>query len=55
MDKITKDPASIIGERVASVDFFRGFTMFLLIGESTRLFDHISSINSSSVMQFIGM
>lgn len=54
MDKITKDPASIIGERIASVDFFRGFTMFLLIGESTRLFDHISSIESSSVMQFIG-
>jgi predicted acyltransferase len=40
--------------RILSIDFFRGFTMFLLIGESTRLYSHISSIEGSSVMQFIG-
>ncbi len=54
MDKITKDSASTIVERVTSVDFFRGITMFLLIGESTRLYDHFSSIEGSSMMQFIG-
>lgn len=36
MDKTAKNPDSTIVERIASVDFFRGFTMFLLIGESTR-------------------
>jgi predicted acyltransferase len=40
--------------RILSVDFFRGLTMFLLIGESTRLYSHISSIEGSSIMQFIG-
>ena len=40
--------------RIRSVDFFRGFTMFLLIGESTRLYSHISSIENSGIMQFIG-
>lgn len=54
MDKNAKNPASPIADRIASIDFFRGFTMFLLIGESTRLYSHISSIESSSVMQFIG-
>jgi predicted acyltransferase len=54
MDKIIKDPSSAVIGRITSVDFFRGVTMFLLIGESTRLYDHISSIKSSSVMQFIG-
>jgi len=54
MDKITKDPASVMAERVTSVDFFRGITMFLLIGESTRLFGHLNSIEGSSIMKFIG-
>jgi predicted acyltransferase len=53
MDKIIKDTAPALGERITSVDFFRGITMFLLIGENTRLYDHISSINSS-VTQFFG-
>ena len=55
MNKITKKPASIIGERIVSVDFFRGLTMFLLIGESTHIYDHISSIESSSVLRFIAI
>ena len=54
MDKTIKDPAFPMVERITSVDFFRGFTMFLLIGESTRLYNHIGSIESSSIMQFIG-
>lgn len=41
-------------KRVTSIDVFRGFTMFLLIGESTHLYDHFSSIEGSSVMQYIG-
>ncbi len=39
--------------RVASIDFFRGFTMFLLIGESTGLYGHIHSINNG-ITQFFG-
>ncbi len=54
MDKIENNPASTIVGRITSVDFFRGITMFLLIGESTRLYDHISSIEGNSVMQFFG-
>ena len=41
-------------ERIISVDFFRGLTMFLLIGESTELYSHIQSIQGSSIMQFLG-
>ncbi len=40
--------------RILSIDFFRGLTMFLLIGESTRLYEHISTIKNSSFMQFLG-
>jgi predicted acyltransferase len=39
-------PNSTTGDRVTSVDFFRGFTMFLLMGESTRLYSHFLSIDS---------
>jgi predicted acyltransferase len=39
--------------RVTSVDFFRGFTMFLLAGESTQLYAHLMHINNSAV-HFIG-
>ena len=41
-------------ERILSVDFFRGLTMFLLIGESTELYSHIESIKGSSIMHFLG-
>lgn len=54
MGNNTNNTVSITIERITSVDFFRGFTMFLLIGESTRLYSHISSIEGSSMMQFIG-
>ena len=51
---MTKNTASPIAERITSVDFFRGFTMFLLIGASTGLYGQISSIEDSGIMQFIG-
>ena len=54
MDKIETKSDSAIVERIASIDFFRGFTMFLLIGESTQLYSHFSAIKSSSIMQFFG-
>lgn len=44
---------SLVAERVTSIDFFRGFTMFLLMGESTGLFSHLRSINNGFV-QFLG-
>jgi predicted acyltransferase len=44
---------SSIAERMFSIDFFRGFTMFLLIGESTRLYSHIRKIDTG-LTQFIG-
>lgn len=44
---------SPIAERMFSIDFFRGFTMFLLIGESTRLYSHIRKIDTV-ITQFIG-
>ena len=40
-------------ERVTSIDFFRGFTMFLLMGESTRLYSHFLSIDSG-FFHFLG-
>ena len=52
---MTKDSASTVLERVTSIDVFRGFTMFLLIGESTGLYGHINSIEGSVVMRFLGM
>ena len=39
--------------RVTSVDFFRGFTMFLLAGEASELYSHLIHSNNSFV-HFIG-
>ncbi|HAM09090.1 MAG: DUF5009 domain-containing protein [Bacteroidetes bacterium GWE2_41_25] len=39
-------------ERVLSVDFFRGFTMFLLIGESTLLYEHLHEFGGTGVIHF---
>jgi len=51
--KTNSAPAFSLGDRVTSVDFFRGFTMFLLMGESTELFRHINSVNNGA-MHFLG-
>lgn len=39
--------------RITSVDFFRGFTMFMLAGEATRLYSHLRKFDSD-VVSFIG-
>lgn len=39
--------------RVTSVDFFRGFTMFLLAGEATGLYEVLGKYNNG-FMQFLG-
>lgn len=44
---------SFISKRVNSIDFFRGLTMFLLAGESTRLFDHLYN-SDNRLIHFIG-
>jgi predicted acyltransferase len=41
-------------ERMNSIDFFRGLTMFLLMGESTRLYSYFAKTDSS-LMNFIGL
>ena len=40
-------------ERMNSIDFFRGFTMFLLMGESTRLFSQLALFDNE-LIQFVG-
>jgi len=40
-------------ERLFSIDFFRGLTMFLLIGESTRIFKHLISVGDSGIIHSI--
>jgi predicted acyltransferase len=39
-------------ERVLSIDFFRGFTMFLLIGESTMLYSHLEEAGGTGIVHF---
>ena len=53
-EKISTGSDSVIKDRITSVDLFRGITMFLLIGESTRLYRHIRSIENSDTAQFFG-
>ena len=53
MDANTKSISSPLPGRVASVDFFRGFTMFLLAGEATHIFSQFNEFDSS-IMQFFG-
>lgn len=53
LGKNEQSQSSIISERVTSIDFFRGLTMFLLIGESTHMYSHLESINNGFI-QFLG-
>jgi predicted acyltransferase len=50
-DKNTMSPA--LPGRITSVDFFRGFTMFLLAGEATLLYEQFSEVNNG-IFQFLG-
>jgi predicted acyltransferase len=49
-----KPVTPIIPGRVTSVDFFRGITMFLLVGESTRLYEHFLEMDSG-ILHFFGL
>jgi len=53
MSTLGQSTAPIIPGRVKSVDFFRGLTMFLLVGESTHLYYHFTKMESGT-MQFFG-
>jgi len=45
---------SVLSGRIASIDFFRGLTMFLLIGESTGFFGPLNDVNNGFV-KFLGI
>jgi predicted acyltransferase len=53
MSTKTESTASPLPGRITSVDFFRGFTMFLLAGEATHLYSHFADMNSN-IMNFLG-
>jgi len=53
MNTSTQPASSFVTGRITSVDFFRGLTMFLLVGESARLYEHFLEMNGV-VMQFFG-
>ena len=53
-EKTSNELAQRTSGRITSVDFFRGFTMFLLVGESTLLYHHIESVENSAVMDYFG-
>lgn len=52
-NQMTKDTPTAFMDRVTSIDLFRGFTMFLLIGESTHLYGYFGSFEGSAIMQFL--
>jgi len=53
MNSNSQAPLSPIPGRVTSVDFFRGFTMFLLAGEASHLYSRLLKIDSG-FFQFLG-
>jgi predicted acyltransferase len=53
MNTTLKTNISPLQERITSVDFFRGFTMFLLAGEATQLFEQLNDFNSG-IIKFFG-
>lgn len=51
----TKETTAYVSlKRIASVDFFRGFTMFMLMGDATGLFSHLRHVEGSSFIHFLG-
>jgi len=52
--KTSTGSGSEITGRITSVDFFRGFTMFLLIGESTRLYHLLETAEGGPVVAYFG-
>jgi predicted acyltransferase len=49
MNTTTQSTISPLPGRVASIDFFRGLTMFLLAGEAARLYSNLMKVDSSLV------
>src|SRR5210317_310476 len=45
----SKPISPVVPGRVASIDFFRGFTMFLLAGEATEIFSHLLDYKSGII------
>jgi len=45
----SKSATAPLQGRITSVDFFRGFTMFLLAGEATHLYGHLMKIDNGIV------
>ena len=43
----------LLPDRVTSIDFFRGFTMFLLAGEATELYGHLEK-SDNGFIHFLG-
>jgi predicted acyltransferase len=53
MNTNTQTTGSPLPGRITSVDFFRGFTMFMLAGEATRLYGQLTRIDSG-FFKFLG-
>lgn len=53
MDAITQSVNPPVPGRVTSIDFFRGFTMFLLAGEATELYGHLEK-SDIGIVHFLG-
>jgi len=53
MDTKSQAVSSPLPGRVTSVDFFRGFTMFMLAGEATELYGRLESSNTG-IIHFFG-
>src|SRR5258706_14899392 len=54
MDKLSIYPPSPLPGRMISVDLFRGITMFLLVGEGARFYEHFEYMEGSGIGQVIG-
>jgi predicted acyltransferase len=53
MDTNTPTMSSPFAGRVTSIDFFRGFTMFMLAGEAAQLYEQFFKFDNS-IMHFLG-
>lgn len=54
MNQDTQAINPVIPGRITSIDFFRGFTMFLLAGEATELYGHLEK-SHIGIIQFLGI
>jgi predicted acyltransferase len=53
MDTNSQTLSPPLAGRVTSIDFFRGFTMFLLAGEATELYGHLERADNG-IIHFLG-